>query len=238
MLNVLLSVVLGILLGLFTALVTTNPWGLHSIQRCTLALSFFLAAICIAHNIYTNKPENKQPHRFGFHFFQLVTGGLSAVFFVIFIVHTTYTDKPSPKPVLHWQAYNGHPAITSESFKVGTAEASSTLSLFLQNEGNANLTQGTLYIEHESGYEVVADKHWEMISTELEKEVRGISIGLPTIRPAPAEPFRFNLTINPRVGGSSVPNWTITSVMKLYIKVDAAEIPNGLKFHELEVTHR
>jgi hypothetical protein len=145
---------------------------------------------------------------------------------------------PLPKPVLHWQGYTGHPAITPEFFKVQTAEASSTLSLFLQNEGNANLTQGTLYIKYESGYEVIADKHWEPISMELEKEVRGISIGIPTIYPAPAEPFRFNLTINPRVGGSSVPNWAVTSVMKLYIKVDAAEIPNGLEFHELEVTHR
>src|SRR5450755_3321614 len=125
MLNVLLSVVLGILLGLFTALVTTNPWGLHSIQRWTLALSFFLAAICIAHNIYTNKPENKQPHRFGFHVFQLVTGTLSVFFVVIFIVHTILTDKPSPKPVLHWQGYMGNPAITAEFFKIQTADGSS-----------------------------------------------------------------------------------------------------------------
>jgi hypothetical protein len=148
------------------------------------------------------------------------------------------TKPRVPKPVLHWQGYSGHPAITPEFFKVETAEASSVVSLFLQNEGDANLTVAKLYITYESGYEVIADKHWEPISMELEKEVRGISIEIPRLRPAPAEPFRFNLTINQRMVGSAAPNWAIRSVMKLYIKVDADEIPNGLEFHELEVTHR
>jgi hypothetical protein len=154
-------------------------------------------------------------------------------------VTATHETKPRlPKPVLHWQGYMGHPAITPDFFKVETAEGSSVVSLFLQNEGNANLTQARLYVKYESGYEVIADQDSKPISTNLEKEVGGFRMDLPVIYPAPAEPFRFNLTINSRMGGSSVPTWAVTSVMMLYFKVEAEEVPSGLDFHPLEVTHR
>jgi hypothetical protein len=144
--------------------------------------------------------------------------------------HSAASDHPKPKPVLNWQGYMGHHPITPEFFTVSTSEyppspaGEGTLSLYLENEGNANLTRARLYIRYESEYEVTSEES-KPIPIEPEREVRGISMEIPLIRPAPAEPFRFILKIK----------HFNNQMMMLYCEVDADEIPVPLKFTPLKV---
>jgi hypothetical protein len=129
---------------------------------------------------------------------------------------TAPARKPSPKPVLYWQGYMSSHAITPDFFKVETSEyppsqaGEGTLSLYLQNDGNTDLTRAKLYIRYESEYEVIPDKPFDVISIEPEREVRGVSLEIPLIRPAPGEPFRFILKIK-----------HFNQTMMLYFNVDA-----------------
>jgi hypothetical protein len=126
----------------------------------------------------------------------------------------------------------GHHAIGPDFFQVTTAEWPSsapvgTLSLYLQNDGKADLTRAKLFITCESQYHILPDKTFEVVSQNLERSghIQRISMDIPLIRPAPAEPFRFNLKII---------NINTPSLM-LSFKVEADQIPEGLELTALEV---
>jgi hypothetical protein len=134
-----------------------KPVGLNTVQLVLSALAIFFAMTFVAYTINKNKPENKTAPTTSTQANPPATAPPTAKP-QDHPAPTAPAPKPSPKPVLHWHRYMGHPAITPEFFKVETAEGSCVVSLFLQNDGNADLTRAKLYITYESQYEVVADK--------------------------------------------------------------------------------
>ena len=234
------KVVLAILLLSFGAVTVTNPWGLDVFQRVTFALAALFAMTCVAYTIHKSKPVNRTAPT-------VATPTLTNPPATVpptaksestkpehHPPPTAPAPKPSPKPVLNWQGYMGHQAITPEFFTVRPSEyppspaGEATLSLYLENKGNADLNRAKFYIEYESGYEVVPDKPFDVISIEPERGVRGFSMDIQLIRPAPAEPFRFLLKIK----------HFYTQMMKLYCKVEADEIPVPMNFTPIQVMHR